>query len=152
MLPTFLWSQSFDPDPLDTVYYKLEIAIDSEFAFVYTADSLDSSTFTLTDSLQFGTHYWWRVTAFDNTGLPAMSPNTPDFWTWTLGDLDHSHAVNIADLTRMVDYLFLGGPPLYPLFIGDIDGDCKVNVADITYLVEYLFFSGPAPKVGCASG
>ena len=78
-----------------------------------------------------------------------MSSNTPDFWTWTLGDLDHSHTVNIADLTRLVDYLFLGGPPLYTLFIGDVDGDCSVNVADITYLVEYLFFGGPAPKVGC---
>ena len=150
MLTYFYWAPSFDPDPLDTVRYKLEIAIDSAFNFVYTVDSLESPPpFTLTDSLTFGTHYWWRVTAFDNTGLSTMSSNTPDFWTWTLGDLDHSHAVNIADLTRMVDYLFLGGPPLYPLFIGDVDGNCSVNVADLTYLVEYLFFDGPAPKMGC---
>ena len=53
---------------------------------------------------------------------------------------------------RMVDYLFLGGLPLYPMFIGDVDGDCDVNIADLTYLVEYLFAGGPAPKVGCASG
>jgi hypothetical protein len=66
-----------------------------------------------------------------------------------LGDVDHSHTVNIVDLTRLVDCLFVGGPPLYPPFIGDVDGSCKVNVADLTYLVEYLFFGGPAPKVGC---
>ena len=64
-----------------------------------------------------------------------------------LTDVDHSHGVNIADLTRLVDFLFFGGQPLYPAFIGDIDGSCSVNVSDITYLVEYLFFSGPAPPV-----
>jgi|GEM_PF-3554675 len=152
MLTTFLWSASFDPDPMDTVYYTLEIATDSTFNFVYTVDSLDSPPFTLTDSLTFGTHYWWRVTAFDNTGLPAMSPNTPDFWTWRLGDVDHSHAVNIADLVFLVDFLFHGCIPPWPLFVADINGDCSVNVVDLTYLVEYLFFNGHPPKVGCAAG
>jgi len=150
MLPEFQWSPSYDPDPLDTVRYKLEIAIDSAFNFVYTVDSIVSTIFTLTDSLQFATHYWWRVTAFDNTGLSAMSPNTPDFWTWTLGDLDYSHDVNIADLVFLVDYLFRGAFPPYPLFIGDVNGDCQVNIADLTYLVDYLFRGGSAPKVGCA--
>jgi len=149
MLTYFWWSPSYDPDPLDTVLYKLEIAIDSGFNFVYTIDSIAATPFTLNDSLQFGTHYWWRVTAFDNTGLSTMSPNTPDFWTWTLGDLNHSHDVNIADLVFLVDYLFRGGFPPYPLFVGDVNGDCQVNVADLTYLVDYLFRGGSAPKVGC---
>ncbi len=149
MLPTFLWSQSTDPDPLDTVYYRLEIAVDSAFNDVYTVDSLESPLLALADSLTFGTQYWWRVTAFDNTGLSTTSPDTLHFWTWTLGDLDHSHSVDIADLTWLVDYLLLGGPAPDPLFIGDVDADCSVNVADVAYLVEYLFFDGPAPKVGC---
>lgn len=152
MLTYFYWALSLDPDPLDTIRYKLEIAVDSMFTFVNTIDSIETPPYTLTDSLQFSTHYWWRVTAFDNTGLSTMSSNTPDFWTWTLGDLDYSHTVNIADLTYLVDYLFHDGPPPYPLFIGDMDGNCSVNVADITYMVEYLFFDGPAPKVGCANG
>jgi hypothetical protein len=78
-----------------------------------------------------------------------MSPNTPDFWTWTLGDLDHSHGCNIADLTYLVDYLFRSGSAPHPKFVGDVNGDCRVNVADVTYLVDYLFRSGPALKVGC---
>ena len=80
-----------------------------------------------------------------------MSSNRPDFWTWTLGDLDHSHNCNIADLVRMVDFLFKGDPPLYPSFIGDVNGDCNVNVSDLTYLVDYLFKGGPPPKVGCVT-
>ncbi|MFH1374358.1 MAG: hypothetical protein ABII79_11230 [bacterium] len=149
MLPTFLWAESTDPDPLDTVRYKLEIAVDSTFIFVNTIDSIESVPFTLDDSLSFGTRYWWRVTAFDKTGLSTLSPNTPDYWTWTLGDVDHSHDVSVGDLTYLVAYLFQGGQPIYPLFVGDIDGSCAVDVGDLTYLVAYLFQSGPPPKVGC---
>ena len=152
MLTYFYWAPSTDPDPLDTVRYKLEIAVDSNFTFVNTIDSIESVPFTLNDSLSFGTRYWWRVTAFDKTGLSTLSPNTPDFWTWTLGDIDYSHDVNVGDLTYLVAFLFQGGQAIYPLFIGDVDGSCTVDVGDLTYLVAYLFQSGPAPKVGCAPG
>lgn len=149
MLTYFYWSPSSDPDPLDTVRYKLEVSIDPGFTFVNTIDSLTSTPYTLTDSLAFSTHYWWRVTAFDNTGMFTMSPNTPDFWTWTLGDLDHSHAVDISDLVMLVDYMFNSGPPPYRLFLADIDGSCSVDISDLVYLVDYMFLGGPAPSVGC---
>jgi hypothetical protein len=119
------------------------------FMFVRTIDSLPSTPYTLTDSLEFSTQYWWRVTAFDNTGMSTISPNTPDFWTWTLGDLDHSHSVDIADLVFLVDFMFTGGPAPYPPFIADIDGTCAVDIADLVYLVDYMFAGGPPPKVGC---
>jgi len=130
MLPTFIWSQSYDPDPLDTVRYKLEISIDSNFTFVFTIDSLPSTSHTLTDSLGFNTHYWWRVIAFDKTGLSSPSWNQPDFWSWTLGDVDHSHVTDISDLTRLVDYLFITYTPIYPLKVGDVNGDCLVDIGD----------------------
>lgn len=149
MLPTFSWSESTDPDPLDSVRYKLEIATDSNFTFVQTIDSLPSASHSLADSLTFSTHYWWRVTAFDNTGLSTMSPNTPDFWTWTLGDLDHTHSVDIGDLVMLVDYMFNSGPAPYPLFVADIDGNCTVDISDLVYLVDYMFVGGPEPMVGC---
>lgn len=152
MLPTFLWSESTDPDPLDTVHYRLTLALDSNFLFTFSIDSIATSPYMLTDSLAFGARYWWKVEAVDQTGLATESWNIPDFWTWTLGDLNHSHTCDIADLTYMVDYLFRGGLPIYPLFIGDVDGDCEVNVSYLTYLVTYLFRSGPGPRVGCASG
>ncbi len=150
MLTEFWWSSSSDPDPNDTILYKLEIATDSAFNFVYVVDSIDSNHFILEDSLNFNTHYWWRVTAFDRTAMSTISHNTPDFWTWTLGDVDKSHAVNIADVVFMVDFLFKGGTPPSPYFIGDVDGSCVVNVADLSFLICYLFKGGEEPRVGCA--
>ncbi len=147
LLPTFLWSECADPDPLDTVRYKLEIAHDSNFDYVNTIDSLLSASHELDDSLSFSTHYWWRVTAFDNTGRSTVSVEEPDFWTWTLGDLDHNHSQDIADLVMLVDFMFNGGPPPYPLFVADINGDCSnpIDIADLVYLVDYMFNGGPGP-------
>ncbi|MBU8932398.1 MAG: hypothetical protein KOO62_00175 [candidate division Zixibacteria bacterium] len=149
MLTNFMWSKSYDGDPFDTVRYKLEIAVDPAFSFVNTTDSILTTEYSVEDSLTFGTHYWWRVTAWDTDGLSTVSWNTPDFWTWELGDLDHSHEVNVGDLTFLVAYLFTGGTAPYPLFITDIDGNCTVNIADLTYLVAYLFTGGPDPAIGC---
>jgi len=149
MLPTFIWSQSYDPDPLDTVRYKLEISIDSNFTFVFTIDSLPSTSHTLTDSLGFNTHYWWRVIAFDKTGLSSPSWNQPDFWSWTLGDVDHSHVTDISDLTRLVDYLFITYTPIYPLKVGDVNGDCLVDIGDLTRMIAYLFLTFTPLEVGC---
>ena len=61
------------------------------------------------------------------------------------GDVDYSMALNVADLTYLVDYLFFEGPAPPCPEEGDADGDGSINIADVTYLVEYIFFGGPAP-------
>ncbi|MEW6051710.1 MAG: right-handed parallel beta-helix repeat-containing protein [Candidatus Zixiibacteriota bacterium] len=147
MLPTMLWQPSYDPDPFDTVWYKLELSDRPNFSFAYVRDSILTNQFALTDSLYFATHYYWRVTARDRTGLSVMSP-TADFWTWALGDIDHSHACDIGDLSRLVDFLFFVAP-ISPLFVADVNGSCAVDISDLSYLIDYLFFNGPAPRVGC---
>ncbi len=65
------------------------------------------------------------------------------------GDADHGGGVapvNVADITYLCAYLFLGGPvpPCYEE--GDADADNFVTVADVTFLVSYLFQGGPAPS------
>ncbi len=152
MLPTFLWGGSTDPNPRDTIRYKLEIALDPNFTHVNTIDSLDTNWHQVTDSLLFNTHYWWRVTAFDNTGLSARSLAEPDFWTWTLGDIDHNHQVDAADLVFLVDFMFGGGPEPYPMFVADINGDCSdaIDISDLMHIVYYVFRDGPPPRVGCS--
>jgi len=149
MLSDFSWEKSYDLDPFDSVYYTLQIAIDSNFQFVFTIDSLWQAWHTLTDSLNFGTQYWWKVKATDNTGLFTYSSNTLDFKTWKLGDANGDWQVNIFDITFIITYLYLDGPAPGQLIMGDVNGDCVINIFDITYLITYLYIEGPAPQVGC---
>ncbi len=151
MLTNFWWVPSQEYDPLDSVYYTLCIALDSNFNFVNTIDSIWATEYTLTpdDSLSFGTRYWWKVKATDNTGRFIYSANRPDFRTWMLGDANGDNSVNILDATFLISYLYKGGNAPYPAVMGDINGSCSTNILDVTYLINYLYKSGPVPMVGC---
>jgi C1A family cysteine protease/PKD repeat protein len=52
---------------------------------------------------------------------------------------DPSDALNIADLTYLVAYLFSGGAQPLCMDEADMNGDGDVNIADITCVVGYLF-------------
>jgi hypothetical protein len=116
---------------------------------VNTVDSIWQPWFTLNDSLEFGTQYWWKVKATDNTGLYTYSSNALTFKTWKLGDANGDWKVDIFDITFLISYLYKGGQSPLPLFMGDANGDCLVNIFDVTYLITYLYKDGPAPQVGC---
>jgi len=148
MLPTFSWTSVTDPNPLDEIHYRLELAVDSNFTFVMTLDSLVEPTYQLADSLMFNTHYWWRVRAIDLGGLSSVS-NTADFWTWTLGDVNHNHKVTLGDILVMIDHLFIRHTPIIPRKAGDVNGDCKIALGDVMRLISHLFFSGAELRVGC---
>ncbi|MCX6830254.1 MAG: dockerin type I repeat-containing protein [candidate division Zixibacteria bacterium] len=152
MLPQFSWGLSFDPDPLDSIHYCLEVAIDSNFHFAYQIDSIWINQYNLADSLEFGMHYWWRVEAVDNTALPIYSTSIHNFRTWKLGDANGDWLVNIQDITFVINHLYPEGstpPPPAPIYVGDVNGDCLINIRDITYLINFLYKAGPAPKIGC---
>ncbi|MBD3257907.1 hypothetical protein GF377_05705 [candidate division GN15 bacterium] len=59
------------------------------------------------------------------------------------GDIDGSRdsLVSIADLTRMIDFLFISLEPFQPIRLGNTDGsaDDQVTLADLTALVDHLF-------------
>jgi hypothetical protein len=58
---------------------------------------------------------------------------------------DESDAIDISDLTFLVEYLFGGGSPPECDEEADVNGSDGMNISDIAYLVEYLFGGGPAP-------
>ncbi|MBU8935021.1 MAG: thrombospondin type 3 repeat-containing protein [candidate division Zixibacteria bacterium] len=64
------------------------------------------------------------------------------------GNIDgiQNDEINIADLTYLVAYLFVGGPPPPSLLETDVNADGEINIADLTYLVNYLFTGGPPPE------
>jgi hypothetical protein len=64
------------------------------------------------------------------------------------GDVNSSGAINVADLSYLVDYLFRGGPEPSCPDHGDVNGSGGINVSDLSYLVDYLFRGGSAP-VAC---
>jgi len=145
----FQWQASSDPDPLDSVYYRLKIATDSNFTFTATYDSLYQPTHAV-PSLEYGRQYWWKVSAIDTKGNTTPSNGVADFMTWILGDANADFTVNIGDGVFLINYIFKGGAAPYPLKAGDTNADCAVNIGDAVYLIEYIFKSGPPPGIGCA--
>jgi len=66
------------------------------------------------------------------------------------GDATNDGEVNIADVVKVVHYLFLGsGAHPWPLNRADVNHDGAVNVADIVGLVNYLFHPSH-PALDCS--
>ncbi len=60
------------------------------------------------------------------------------------GDCDASGAVNVLDLTFLVDFIFRGGPAPQPSVMGNANCDsADHNILDLTYLVDRIFRGGP---------
>ncbi|MEW5794844.1 MAG: SBBP repeat-containing protein [Candidatus Zixiibacteriota bacterium] len=148
MLPAFTWTEVTDPDPFDEVKYRLELSLNENFTLVVPFDNLTDTSYTLADSLSFDTPYWWRVKAKDEGGLFSTSVPS-DFWTWTLGDVNHTHDVTIGDITLMIDHLFLTGTPIVPPRVGDVNATCNITIGDVTVMIDHLFISGAQFMVGC---
>ena len=149
MLPTITWTGSTDPDPQDVVHYKLELAQNPSFTAPTIKDNIPGTTVTLIDSLLFGKHYYWRVSAVDKTNLATVSTPGREFWTWQLGDINHSHVTDAADLSALVSYLTGGAAVIRPHKVGDLTGNCGVDATDLSTLVSYLTGGSATLKPGC---
>ena len=55
---------------------------------------------------------------------------------YEVGDVNHDHAVNIADVTALIDYL-LGTGEICEI-CADVNGDGPINIADVTALIDIL--------------
>ena len=55
---------------------------------------------------------------------------------YDLGDVNHDRAVNIADVTALIDYLLENGTVCE--ICADVNGDTVVNIADVTALIDVL--------------
>lgn len=64
------------------------------------------------------------------------------------GNADCTGNVDIADLTYLVDHLFISNLPLCCAGEANIDAVGNIDIADLTYLVDHLFISN-APLPSC---
>ena len=65
------------------------------------------------------------------------------------GDVDNSGAVDIDDVTYLLNYIFNGGPVPNPYCLGDVNCDDIVDIDDVAYLISYIFSGGPEPVPAC---
>jgi len=79
----------------------------------------------------------------DGAGVFAPSKRS-----YICGDVDFSGGLpDIADLTFLIDHLFINFPPLVTTLSGNIDGVGGVDISDLTLLIDHLFIN--FPKIGC---
>lgn len=62
-----------------------------------------------------------------------------------IGDANGDGVINSADVSYLINYLFVNGPAPQPPQAGDANCDGAVNSADVAYLINYLFVAGPPP-------
>jgi hypothetical protein len=61
------------------------------------------------------------------------------------GDADSDRAINILDVTFIINYLYKDGPAPDPEQAADADGTGTLNILDVTHLINYLYKDGPDP-------
>jgi len=114
---------------------KLYLTIDSLALGSQTA-VIDTTTF-LSNKLQ--------LTATAVSYTPALFTGAIATKAIRRGDANYDRALNIIDLTYLVNYVFRGGVKPITIQSGDLNSDFHVNVEDLSYIVEYMFRGGPPP-------
>ncbi len=61
------------------------------------------------------------------------------------GDVNNNGAINILDITFLINYLYKHGAPPPNPFLADCNGKAGLNVLDVTYLINFIYKHGPAP-------
>ncbi|MGE3166099.1 MAG: FG-GAP-like repeat-containing protein [Planctomycetota bacterium] len=81
-------------------------------------------------------------------GTVSITASTPPTGaTFLRGDVNQDGAVDIADGTRLVNYLFSGAAAPTCLDAADVNDDGVVDISDSTYLNNFLFGVGAAPAL-----
>lgn len=78
--------------------------------------------------------------AWSNQEMVTLFDNGPAPHEFEVGDVNHDHSVNIADVTALIDYLLGSGNVCTTC--ANVDGDDGINIADVTALIDKLLNSG----------
>lgn len=88
----------------------------------------------------------------DNISIFAPVPSASGCCTGTTGNIDNdvNGDINIADLTFLIDHLFISFVSLPCISAANIDGsvDSVINIADLAFLIDHLFITF-LPLTGC---
>jgi len=113
-------------------------------------DSNMATSECATDGLEGDMTYFWRVRAHNAIGWGDWSGvySFTTAITYICGDCNNDGNIDILDISFMIAYLYLSGPP--PTFedAADVNNDGIINMVDVTVLVEFLYNSGADPYCG----
>ena len=95
------------------------------------------------DNVIDGWRYFAAIYYYSN-GQAVLDSTTPYYTIvfpaepqFTTGDVNNDGAVNIADVTALIDYLLSSGNAVNEL-AADVNGDQNINIADVTALIDML--------------
>ena len=134
------------------ISYRYQVDEDSLFGSP-EVDAVTPDYRGLVRGLAQGTLHYWRISVTDACGessFGAARRFTAACGIALTGDVDAGGSVTSADVIRMVNHVFKGGPPPLPQpEAGDVDCSGQLTSADIVKLVNYTFKAGPAPCNAC---
>ena len=117
--------------------YRLITGITDRFYTVNNLNAEGSYVYKVKALYKDGTESEWsnveQVTLFENGPAPQE---------YELGDVDHNHFVNVADVTALIQYILTSGaqPEEFYVDLANVDGDEAglINVADVTALIAKI--------------
>jgi len=138
---TINWETSL----LSTGWISYGLTTDFEIGRILDTNQSLNHSIVIPD-LTPNSRYFFKVYAQDSTDLIIVSNQGYFDTKFLCGDANSDETVNIFDITALISYLYLSGPPPDPLESGDVNNDGTVNIFDITYLISYLYLEGPEPN------
>lgn len=99
--------------------------------------------------LATGVKYYVAIKTADEvynwSPLSKIFSYTASDYTYKCGDVNDDGVANLADVTALVDFVYLGGQPPQPIKRGNIDGDPyeKLNLTDIASLIGQIYLNQP---------
>jgi hypothetical protein len=121
------------------------IQIDSAPAFGDpVVDTNVTTSQCIISGLNEGGTYHWRVSAHNSLGWGdwSLTRNFTTEITWICGDVNNDGIINIFDISYIIAYLYVEGPPPAVPNTADVNNDGEINIFDATYLIAFLYQAG----------
>ena len=123
---------------------QLRAIVDEGDASQRTITGITDKFYTVNNLLAEGTflfkvkaHYTdGTESAWSNQEMVTLFDNGPAPHEFEVGDVNHDHTVNIADVTALIDYLLGSGNVCTTC--ANVNGDDGINIADVTALIDKL--------------
>jgi len=146
-MPSLDWADAADPDPFDAVTYEVVISPFANFDSAFTAGGILTSSYTVQSGALTvrGRLYYWKVRAVDADNLNTESSEVFRFHLLKLGDANKDGQLTSADIVLLLNFIFLGEPPIDPPELADLNCDAVYAGADIVLALNAVFLGQDPP-------